>query len=121
MSGQIKYGRIVYNHLIITPLKKLHSHIFGIFELFYFPTVTDSYFLRCFSTSRAITFNLFNSIHSIDDFAEHNMGSIKPLCFFSTYKKLRSIGIWSRVCHRKNARTSMFQIKVFVLKLVTVY
>jgi hypothetical protein len=48
------------------------------------------------------------------------MFSIKPRCFGSAKKKLRPVGVGSSVGHRQDSGSSVPQLEILILKLVTV-
>ena len=44
------------------------------------------------------------------------MFPIEPGCFGSTKEELRSISVWTGVCHRKSPGTHVIQLEVFIWK-----
>jgi hypothetical protein len=64
--------------------------------------------------------NLPDDIHPVRDRAEDYVLSIQPWSINGAKKELRTVGSWTRISHRKNARASMLEDKILILKLVSV-
>lgn len=70
--------------------------------------------------ARAQLFDASNDIHSLGDFSKYYMLFVKPRGLCGANKKLGAVGIGSGICHGKDARASVFQLEVFVLKLFAI-
>merc|ERR1740136_135905 len=46
---------------------------------------------------------------------------IQPRGLGRTYEKLRSVGVFTRICHRQYTRSSVLQAEVFVCEFLSVY
>ena len=86
--------------------------------LFYYRDVLDYNFSgRTISIVHRNSPDPLNDIKSGINSAKNRMFSIQPRSRPKRNKKLRSISIWTRVCHRQDARTSMFEFsRDFVFK-----
>lgn len=65
--------------------------------------------------------NMFTETnHSFDNFAENYVTTVQPRSLFSGNEKLRSISIFSSVCHGQPAGTVMLQFEILVGELLSV-
>lgn len=109
----------------------------------YFATVNNGNPASGFAIVWALPLHLPDNIHALDNFAEHNMLLIQPggkinginTChilnskcsrlilpgsFSCTDEKLWSIGIGPSIGHGQDTRSSMFQLEVFISKLLPI-
>ena len=67
-----------------------------------------------------------SALHGIDyretiqHFSKHNMVIVEPGCGLEGDKELRTVGVWPRVCHRKQVGLGEVQVEVLVVKFVPV-
>ena len=72
------------------------------------------------TTLRSNSFDRLDDIHSFDNRSEDTMLSIKPGCLSGTEEELGSVGVGSSVGHREDSGTSVLQLEVLILELVSV-
>lgn len=106
--------------------------------LFQFTTRVYGNLLRRGSVTGSTFLHLPHHIRTADDVPEHNVLSVQPISsvklrqlaiscgskllvlLCGCYKKLRSIRIGSRICHRKRTKVIMLQDEVLIRKLFTI-
>jgi hypothetical protein len=65
-------------------------------------------------------FDLVDNLVAFEDFAKHDVTSIKPAGDDGRDEELRTIGVWACVGHAQQALFGMLQLEVLVRKLVSV-
>ena len=79
-----------------------------------------------FWNSKTLFFKENNDIyfwthHSFKNFPKNNMFAIQPASFYSCDKELWAIGIFTSISHTQPAWTIMLQLKVLIIKSITIY
>ena len=79
-----------------------------------------------FWNSKTLFFKENNNIyfwthHSFKNFPKNNMFAIQPASFYSRDKELWAIGIFTSISHTQPAWTIMLQLKVLIIKSITIY
>lgn len=74
----------------------------------------------CAAVRGAISLNLANNIHTLNNTAEDNMLAIKPGSLDCAQEELGTIGVWSSIGHGQNARASVTQVEVLISKLLAI-
>lgn len=62
----------------------------------------------------AWTEEVSHRVHSLNDFTEHNMLSIKVRRGYSGYKKLRPVGVCTSICHREETRRGVLIVEILI-------
>ena len=58
--------------------------------------------------------------HAFFHLPKYHMLAVQPLSLGSADKKLRTVCVWSSICHGQDARTCMLQDEVLILKFLSV-
>lgn len=66
-------------------------------------------------------FNFSHDQQPIDNFTKHNMFPIQPVTLGACDEELAAVGTRTTVCHRKQARSRVFQLEVFICKRTPIY
>jgi PIN domain nuclease of toxin-antitoxin system len=64
--------------------------------------------------------DLLDKIHTLDNFAEDDMGTIQPRGNDSGDEELRSVGVLAGVGHGEQTRLSVLQVEVLISELLSV-
>jgi hypothetical protein len=83
-------------------------------------TLSNDYFLAGLATLGSKTFNLSHNFQAFNHIAEHYMLAVQPFGFDGTQKELGSICVGTSICHRQHSGSSVLQLKVLVLELVSI-
>jgi hypothetical protein len=65
-------------------------------------------------------FNLVDNVKSISDLSKDNVLSVQPRSVNGANEKLTSVGTGARVGHAQDSSALVLEVKVFVIKLVSV-
>ncbi len=72
------------------------------------------------STGTSQGFNLLDDIHTSSDSTENNVLAIEPWAFDGGKEELGTVGVWARVSHGQQSRTSVSQLEVLIWELATI-
>jgi len=82
--------------------------------------VRNSDFLGAFARLRSIGFDLLDYIHALDNLSKDDMFTIQPGGLGGANEELGSVGVGSSIGHAEDSGSSVLQLEVLVLELVTV-
>jgi len=83
-------------------------------------TISHNNLLVGLTTLRSKGFNLLNDIHALDDLSKDDVLAVQPAGLGGADKELGAVSVGTSVGHGKDTWTSVCQLEVLVLELVTV-
>jgi hypothetical protein len=82
-------------------------------------TLNDNIYVRFVTRVLWNILNLTHYIHSFYNLAKYNMFTIQVRSFSARDEKLTTVGVWASVGHRQQTALGVFQLEIFVIKLVS--
>mmetsp|Transcript_98389 Transcript_98389/g.190025 ORF Transcript_98389/g.190025 Transcript_98389/m.190025 type:complete len:210 (+) Transcript_98389:43-672(+) len=84
------------------------------------PGIRDTHLLTCLATLAAHALHLPQNVHALHHLSEDHMLAIQPTRHCRCNEKLRTVRVRSSVGHAEETGSGVQQVKVFILKLVTI-
>lgn len=82
--------------------------------------VGDDHLLGGLAALAAVTLDLLDDLHSLNDVAEHDVTLVQPGRLHRADEELRAVGVGTGVGHRQGSGSGVLQGEVLVLELVAV-